>query len=69
MAPNLHISGFCHEVDENCTLQAYYTVTSGNFLPMFQDNVLIPLFLDMTLEGAINTPSQNNSNELPLLVA
>jgi len=70
MAPNLHmISGFCHEVDENCTLQAHYTVSSGNFLPTFQGNVSISLFLDMTLEDAINTPSQNISNELPLLIA
>jgi len=61
MAPNLYvISGFCHEVDENCTLQAYYTVSSGNFLPTFQGNVSIPPFLDTTLEDAINTLSQTS---------
>jgi len=70
MAPNLHMmSGFCHEVDENCTLQAHYTVSTGNFLPMYQGNVSIPLFLDMTLEDVINTLSQNISNKLPLLIA
>jgi hypothetical protein len=25
------ISGFCHEVDENCTLVGYYAASSGNF--------------------------------------
>jgi hypothetical protein len=55
MAPNLYvISRFCHEVDENCTLRAYYTASSGNFLPTFQGNVSIPPFLDMTFEDAID---------------
>jgi hypothetical protein len=31
------ISGFCSKVDENCTLLCYYTVSSGNFLPTFQE--------------------------------
>jgi hypothetical protein len=29
------ISGFCHKVDENCTVLGYYAVSSGDFLPMF----------------------------------
>ena len=29
------ISGFCHEVEENCTLLGYYAMSSVNFLPMF----------------------------------
>jgi len=35
------ISGFCHEVVEKCTLLGYYAVSSGNFLPTFQDNLLV----------------------------
>jgi len=27
-----------HEVDENCALLGYYTVGSGNLLPMLWDN-------------------------------
>jgi len=33
------ISGFRHEVDENCALLGYYAASSGNFLPKFWDNV------------------------------
>ena len=36
------ISGFCCEVDENCALMGYYTTSSGNFLPTFWDNPLVP---------------------------
>jgi len=36
------ISGFCQEVADNCTLLGYETVSSGNFLPMFRDNLSIP---------------------------
>jgi len=36
------ISGFRHEVDENYVLLRYYTVSSGNFLPTFQDNLSVP---------------------------
>jgi len=27
---------------QNCILLGYYTASSGNFLPMFQDNLLVP---------------------------
>jgi hypothetical protein len=30
------ISGFCHEVDNNCTLLGYYAVSCVNFVPMFE---------------------------------
>jgi len=30
--PALMCSGFCHEVDKNCTLLGYYAASSGNFL-------------------------------------
>jgi hypothetical protein len=36
------ISGFCRGVDENCILLGYYTASSGNFLPAFQDDLLVP---------------------------
>ena len=36
------ISGFCHEVDENCALVGYYVASSSNFLLMFWDNLSIP---------------------------
>jgi len=36
------ISGFCRKVDENYNLLGYYMVSSGNFLPTFQDNLLVP---------------------------
>ena len=35
------ISGFCHDVGENCTLLGYYAASSGNSLPTFQDNLLV----------------------------
>jgi len=35
------ISGFCHEVDEICALQGYYTVYGGNSLPTFRDNLQV----------------------------
>jgi len=28
--------------DENCTYMDYYAVCSGNYLPMFQENLLVP---------------------------
>jgi hypothetical protein len=36
------IPGFCHEVDENCTLLGYYAESSGNFLLTFWDNLSVP---------------------------
>jgi hypothetical protein len=33
------ISGFQHEVAENCTLLGCYAASSGNLLPVFQDNI------------------------------
>jgi hypothetical protein len=37
------ISGFCHNADEICTLLGYYAALNGNPLPMFQDNISVPL--------------------------
>ena len=36
------ISGFRHEVDENCALLRYYVGSSGNFFPSFRDNLSVP---------------------------
>jgi len=38
------ISGFRHEVDENCALLEYYAVSSGNSLLTFQDNLSVPSY-------------------------
>jgi hypothetical protein len=70
------ISGFHHNADEICALLGYNTALSGNPLPTFQDNVLVPSskgqevqedYLDfVTLEDGTNTSSQNISKGLPL---
>ena len=36
------ISGFRSEVAENCALLGYYAASSGNILPTFRDNLLVP---------------------------
>jgi hypothetical protein len=36
------ISGFHPEVAKNCALLGYYAASSGNFLPMPQDKLLVP---------------------------
>jgi hypothetical protein len=36
------ISGFRHEVDENCALLGIWAASSGNFLPTFRDNLSVP---------------------------
>jgi hypothetical protein len=36
------ISGFRCKAAENCSLLGYYAVSSGNFLPMSQENLLVP---------------------------
>jgi hypothetical protein len=36
------ISGFCHDVDENCALLGYYAASNGNHLLTFQDNIMAP---------------------------
>jgi hypothetical protein len=36
------ISGFRRKIDENCAHLGYYSASSGNFLPMFWDNLSVP---------------------------
>jgi len=38
------ISGFRHEVADNCALLGYYAASSGNSLPTFRDNLSGPIF-------------------------
>jgi hypothetical protein len=54
------ISGFRCLLDENCALLGYYAGSSGNFLPIFQDNLSVP-----SSDGL----SQNIGKKLPLLTA
>jgi len=35
------ISGFQHEVAENCALLGHYAASSGNLLLMFRDNLSV----------------------------
>ena len=69
-------SGFRREVDENCALLGYYIASTGNFLPTFRDNVLVPssgvknpkegFFI---LEGGIDMLYRNVGKKLPLIAA
>ena len=36
------ISGFQHEIVENCALLGHYAASSGNSLPTFPDNLSVP---------------------------
>ena len=72
------ISIFCCDVYEICALLSCYAVCSGNSLPTFLDNILVPssgvkksknkaFFLDfLTLEDGTDRLSQNSSKELAL---
>ena len=40
--PTSVISSFHCNVNENCALLGYYAASSGNFLPTFRDNLLVP---------------------------
>jgi hypothetical protein len=54
---------------ENCTIHGYYTASSGNFLPMFWDNLSVPSsgvkksFGFLTPEGNYHYSSHNNPQE------
>ena len=55
------ISGFCHEVDENCTLQEYYAASNGNSLPTFPDNLSVPSYPKKKM-GPIGYPETSARN-------
>jgi hypothetical protein len=60
------ISGFCRQVHENCALLGYYTVISGNILPTFRDNLLVPSSGGQE-EDTADRLSRNVGEKLPLL--
>jgi hypothetical protein len=35
-------SGFCHGVNEICTLSRFYAMEHGSLIPMFQDKLMVP---------------------------
>jgi len=63
------ISGFRREVDENCALLGYDAASSGNFLPMFRENLSVPSsrVKIWTLEYNTDMLSRNFGKKLPLL--
>jgi hypothetical protein len=65
------ISGFHLEVDENCALLGYDATSSGNSLPTFRDNLLVPSsrIKSKSLENGTDKLSRNVGKELPLLAA
>jgi len=70
------ISGFSHEVDENCILLCYYAASGGNSLPMLQDSLSVPSSRVknpkkkvLTLEDGIDRLTRNVRKELPLFAA
>ena len=67
-----HDLGFCNEVVEYCALPDYSAASSGNFLPTFQDHLLVPSYkgqesnpffdswpLKMGLIGCLKTSVRN----------
>ena len=60
---NLVISGFRHEVEENCAVLGYYGASSGNFLPMFRDNLSVDP--SKVLEYGTDRLSRNVCKKLP----
>jgi len=66
------ISGFHHNVDEICALLGNYIMYSGNSLPKFRANLLVPSARVkksknfMTLEDGTDTLAWNVGMELPL---
>jgi hypothetical protein len=52
------ISGIHREVAENCALMGYYTASSGNFLPTFQDNGTDSLSQNVGKKLLCNNPEE-----------
>jgi hypothetical protein len=74
------ISGFRREIDESCALLGCYAAISGNLLPKFQDNLLVPSsgvknppLLDdfgfLSPEDGTDKLSRNVGKNIPLLAA
>ena len=58
------ISGFRHKVAKNSALLSCYTMSTGNLLPMFRDNLSLP-----SSGFKIDSLSQNVGKKLPLFAA
>jgi len=65
------ISGFHLEVDENCALLGYDAASSGNSLPTFRDDLLVPSsrVKSKNLKDGTDKLFRNVGKELPLLAA
>jgi hypothetical protein len=56
------ISGFRRQVDEDYALLGYYAASSGNFLPMFRDNLSVS-------SSRVNNDGRKVGEKLPLVAA
>jgi hypothetical protein len=54
-------------IDENCAILGYYAASSGNLLPTFRDDLLVPDSGVTSPEDWTNNSSRNVGNKLPLL--
>jgi len=69
---SLVISGFCREVDENCTLLGHNAASSGHFLPTFCDNLTVSSLRGKNkkrLEEGTDRLPRNVGTNVPLLAA
>jgi hypothetical protein len=66
------ISGFRREVGEKRALLGYFSASSGNFLPMFWDNISVPssgVFCLLKPDDWTDWLNRNVGEKLPLLAA
>ena len=57
------ISGFCHDINEICALLGFYKAQSGNPVPTFQDNLLVPLSSGKRLVSNYQSTLHKNPEE------
>jgi len=62
------ITGF-HRENEICVLLKYIAAFSGNSLPTFRYNLLVPSLEALTLKDGTDRLHRNVGKELPLLAA
>jgi len=60
------VSGVRREIAENCALLGYYVASSGNFLPTFQDTLLVASLGFKIPEDGIDRLSPDVIKKLPL---
>jgi hypothetical protein len=61
--PNFIKNLFNGSQAENCALLGHYTASSGNFLPMFWDNLLVPSSRIMNPKRKLDVPIQSLPSE------